>query len=379
MAALSSYKRVVVKIGSGLLVDYKAGTIRTPWLKSLVDDIAVLHEAGCDVVVVSSGAIALGRCVLGLDEGRLKLEQSQAAASVGQIVLAPAWGKALAARNLTAGQILLTLSDTEMRRRYLNAHATIGTLLKFGAVPIINENDAVATTEIRYGDNDRLAARVATMLGADCLILLSDIDGLYDKSPMNNPDAQHIPVVEEITAEIEAMGGTPDTAYGSGGMATKIDAAKIALNGGTSMVIASGEEVSPLSRLDNGGRCTWFYASGTPLDARKKWISGHLKPSGSLTLDEGAVEALQSGKSLLPAGVTDVSGVFELGDAVLIEDADGMEIGMGLVAYDIADARQIIGQHTSKIEGILNHPGRSVMMHRDDMVLRDASGYSSDD
>lgn len=379
MTALSSYKRLVIKIGSGLLVDYKAGTIRTDWLASLVDDIAALRDAGCDVVVVSSGAIAMGRCILGLDEGRLKLEESQAAASVGQIELAPAWEKALGARGLTAGQILLTLADTEMRRRYLNARATINTLLKFGAVPIINENDAVATTEIRYGDNDRLAARVATMLAADCLILLSDIDGLYDKPPSEHPDANHIPRVDAITPEIEAMGGTSDTAYGSGGMATKIDAAKIAINGGTSMVIASGEQMSPLSVIDKGARCTWFHASDTPLDARKKWISGHLKPSGSLTLDDGAVKALQSGKSLLPAGVTKVAGAFELGDAVLIEDQEGAEIGVGLVAYDIGDAQQIIGEHSSKIESILGHPGRSVMMHRDDMVLRDASGYTADD
>lgn len=379
MTALSSYKRLVIKIGSGLLVDYKAGTIRTDWLASLVDDIAALRDAGCDVVVVSSGAIAMGRCILGLDEGRLKLEESQAAASVGQIELAPAWEKALGARGLTAGQILLTLADTEMRRRYLNARATINTLLKFGAVPIINENDAVATTEIRYGDNDRLAARVATMLAADCLILLSDIDGLYDKPPSEHPDANHIPRVDAITPEIEAMGGTSDTAYGSGGMATKIDAAKIAINGGTSMVIASGEQMSPLSVIDKGARCTWFHASDTPLGARKKWISGHLKPSGSLTLDDGAVKALQSGKSLLPAGVTKVAGAFELGDAVLIEDQEGAEIGVGLVAYDIGDAQQIIGEHSSKIESILGHPGRSVMMHRDDMVLRDASGYTADD
>ena len=379
MAKLSSYKRVVIKVGSGLLVDYATGELRIKWLATLVDDIAALRQEGCDVVIVSSGAIALGRRILGLDDGPLKLEKSQAAASVGQIALAPAWGKALGARDLTAGQILLTLSDTEIRRRYLNARATISTLLKLGAVPIINENDAVTTVEIRYGDNDRLAARVATMASADCLILLSDIDGLYDKSPTENADAKHIPVVDTITAEIEAMGGAPDTSYGSGGMATKIDAARIAVNGGTSMVIASGETMSPLSAIDSGARCTWFYASDTQIAERKKWISGHLKPEGALTLDAGAIEALQAGNSLLPAGVIKVSGAFELGDTVLIKNAEGSEIGLGLVAYDIDDARQIIGQHTSKIESILGHPGRSAMVHRDNMVLRDACGYNAND
>lgn len=379
MAVLSSYKRLVIKIGSGLLVDYATGKLRTSWLASLADDIAALRQAGCDVVVVSSGAIALGRRVLGLDDGPLKLEESQAAASVGQIALAPAWENALSAHGLIAGQILLTPSDTEVRRRYLNARATIATLLKFGAVPIINENDTVATAEIRYGDNDRLAARVATMVSADCLILLSDIDGLYDKPPADNPDAHHIAVVDMITPEIEAMGGATRTTYGSGGMATKIVAAKIALNGGTSMVIASGEEMSPLLKIDNGARCTWFHASGTPVAARKKWISGHLKPSGVLTLDAGAVKALQSGNSLLPAGVIKITGQFELGDTVLLENAQGMEIGRGLVTYDIDDARQIIGRQTSQIETILGYPGRSVMVHRDDMVLRDATGYSVSD
>jgi len=378
MAKLSSYRRLVIKIGSGLLVDYQSGSLRALWLASLADDIAALRKAGCDVVVVSSGAIALGRQVLKLSDGPLRLEESQAAASVGQIALAPAWERALKAHDLIAGQVLLTPTDTEVRRRYLNARATITTLLKFGAIPIINENDTVATAEIRYGDNDRLAARVATMVSADCLILLSDIDGLYDKPPADHPDARHIALVEAITPEIEAMGGATRTAYGSGGMATKIEAAKIALNGGTNMVISSGEAMAPLSAIDQGARCTWFKASGTPVAARKKWISGHLKPGGILTLDQGAVKALRSGKSLLPAGVVRILGQFERGDTVLIENADGVEIARGLVAYDVEEARKIIGQQTSDIEVILGYPGRSVMVHRDDMVLRDATGYSAD-
>lgn len=378
MKSLSSYKRLVIKIGSALLVDYASGKLRTDWLRSLAEDIASLRTSGSQVIVVSSGAIALGRNLLALDDGPLKLEESQAAASVGQIELARAWDNALSSYDVTTGQILVTPSDTEERRRYLNARATIETLLKLNAVPIINENDTVATAEIRYGDNDRLGARVATMVGADCLILLSDIDGLYDAPPADNPDAVHIPVVRAITPDIEAMSGSTRSAYGSGGMTTKIEAAKIALNGGTSMVIASGESMNPLFKINKGARCTWFMATGTPLAARKKWISGHLQPGGALVLDVGAVKALKSGKSLLPAGVKNITGQFERGDTVALQAENGIEIGRGLVSYDAADADKIIGQKTSKIEAILGYPGRSAMVHRDDMVLHDTSGYTGD-
>lgn len=379
MIALSTHKRLVVKIGSALLVDHENGVLRADWLASLAADIASLKKSGCDVIVVSSGAIALGRHVLGLPAGALKLEESQAAASVGQIALAPAWEKALRAHDLTTGQILVTLSDTEERRRYLNARATIETLLRHDAVPIINENDTVATAEIRYGDNDRLAARVATMAGADCLVLLSDIDGLYNAPPSIDPGAKHVAEVDRITPAIEAMAGKAATAYASGGMATKIEAAKIAVSGGTAMVIASGLGLSPLGALDKGARCTWFRAEGNPVTARKKWISGHLKPNGSIMLDKGAVKALKSGKSLLPAGVTAIDGDFERGDTVSLMSDDDVEIGRGLVSYDAMEARRIIGQKTADIEAILGHPGRAAMVHRDDMVLRGANDYSDDD
>lgn len=375
MTALSSYKRLVIKIGSGLLVDYASGALRAQWLASLAADIAGLRAAGCEIIVVSSGAIALGRNILRLRNRPLRLEESQAAASVGQIALARAWEEALALHGIVTGQILVTLSDTEERRRYLNARATIATLLKLQAVPIINENDTVATAEIRYGDNDRLGARVATMTGADCLVLLSDVDGLYDASPVENPDARHIPLVEAVTPEIEAMSGSTRSAYGSGGMATKIEAAKIAVNGGTAMLIASGEKMNPLAALEKGARFTRFTAAGTPLAARKKWISGHLHPSGSLVVDAGAVRALQSGKSLLPAGVIRATGSFERGDTVSIESAAGVEIGCGLVSYDAGEANRIVGKKTSEIEAILGYPGRAAMVHRDDMVLRGTGGY----
>lgn len=367
---LVAHKRLVVKVGSALLVDQKTGTLRQEWLLSLAADIAALRRSGCDVIVVSSGAIALGRHVLGLSVMPLKLEESQAAAAVGQIALSRAWDAALQAHDLTTGQILVTLSDTEERRRYLNARATIGTLLKLGAVPIINENDTVATMEIRYGDNDRLAARVATMEGADCLVLLSDIDGLYDAPPGDHPDATHIPHVAKITPDIEAMAGPAGTTLASGGMTTKIEAAKIAVSGGTSMVIASGHAMHPLSAIDQGARCTWFSALETPVSARKKWISGHLDPQGTLIVDCGAEKALYSGNSLLPAGVTGLSGNFARGDAVAIKSLEGQEIGRGLVAYDAGEAVQLIGKKTSEIAVILGYPGRSAMIHRDDMVLR---------
>ncbi|WP_075214109.1 glutamate 5-kinase [Mongoliimonas terrestris] len=367
--ALAPYRRVVVKIGSALLVEGRSGVLKRAWMESIADDVARLAAGGADVLLVSSGAIAMGRGVLGLPKGKLKLEESQAAAAVGQIALARAWSEVLAARGLTAGQVLLTLGDTEERRRYLNARATIGTLLKMKAVPVINENDTVATTEIRYGDNDRLGARVAAMMGADLLVLLSDIDGLYTAPPALDPEARHLPVVDRITPEIEAMAGAAGSELSRGGMKTKIEAGKIATVAGTRMIIASGKIDGPLSAVDGGGPHTLFLAEANPVTARKAWIAGHLEPRGTVAVDDGAVRALRSGKSLLPAGVTRITGRFERGDAVRVLDAAGLEIARGLVAYDAADAERIRGRNSSAIEEILGVPGRSEMIHRDDLVL----------
>jgi glutamate 5-kinase len=366
---LSQFRRVVVKIGSALLVDNKEGALKRAWLESLADDLAAIAKRGAEVLVVSSGSIALGRTVLGLPGRALRLEESQAAAAVGQIALARAWAEALGKHNLTAGQILLALNDTEERERYLNARATIQRLLDFKAVPVINENDTVATTEIRYGDNDRLGARVATMTSSDLLVLLSDVDGLYTAPPARDPNAQHLPVVERVTPEIEAMAGAAGSEFSSGGMKTKIDAAKIATSGGAHMVIASGKIEHPLRAIEQGGRCTWFLASATPSAARKRWIAGGLAPRGSLYLDDGAVKALRSGKSLLPAGVTRVDGDFDNGDAVVVRDAAGMEIGRGLVGCDASEARKIMGKNSAAIEAELGMPFRGAMIHRDDLVV----------
>lgn len=368
--SLSDYKRITVKIGSALLVEH--GRLKRKWLESLADDLHALTSQGKEVLVVSSGSIALGRGVLGLPSGPLKLEQAQAAASVGQIALAQAYSEILGARGLTAGQILLTLGDTEERRRYLNARETISTLLKMGAVPIINENDSVATSEIRYGDNDRLGARVATMASADLLVLLSDVDGLYTAAPQTDPNAIFLPEVPQVTQEIEAMAGAPGTAFSSGGMKTKIDAAKIAQGAGTSMMIASGKTLNPLSAVENGARATWFPAPDCPANARKTWISGHLKPNGLVQLDKGALKAVRSGKSLLPAGISRVEGAFTRGDAVRILDADGHDVGCGLIAYDYGEASLIIGRNSKEIETILGYAGRAEMIHRDDLVLSSA-------
>jgi glutamate 5-kinase len=364
---LGRYRRIVIKIGSALLVDRKTG-LKKAWLDALSADIAGLKAKGLDVLVVSSGAIALGRSVLDLPSGALKLEESQAAAAVGQITLARAWAESLSHDEIVAGQILLTLGDTEERRRYLNARATINQLLKIGAVPIINENDTVATSEIRYGDNDRLAARVATMTGADLLILLSDIDGLYTAPPHLNPDAQFIETIAEITPEIEAMAGGAASELSRGGMRTKIDAGKIATSAGCAMIIASGKTDSPLSAIENGARSSWFAPSGTPVTARKTWIAGQLQPAGELHVDDGAATALGAGKSLLPAGVRRVSGLFSRGDTVAVIGPSGREIARGLVGYDAEEARQITGRKSAEIGAILGYPGRAAMVHRDDMV-----------
>ena len=367
--SLASFRRIVVKVGSSLLVDAEAGRVKEPWLASLAGDIAQLHRDKRDVLVVSSGAIALGRAVLKLPKGALRLEDSQAAAAVGQIALARTWSEALGRHGIGAGQVLVTLGDTEERRRYLNARNTVARLLAWRAVPVINENDTVATTEIRYGDNDRLAARVATMASADALVLLSDVDGLYDAPPEHNANAELIPLVERITPQIEAMAGTAASETSRGGMVTKIEAAKIATTGGTHLVIASGRVDNPLRAIMEGGRCTWFLTPANPVTSRKKWIAGSLEPKGTLTIDAGAVAALRRGKSLLPAGVIRVDGQFSRGDAVVIRGPDTAEVGRGLVAYDAEDAVRIRGRSSSDIPSILGFDGRVEMVHRDDLVL----------
>jgi glutamate 5-kinase len=365
---LASYRRVVIKIGSALLVDRKTG-LKSAWLDSVCSDIAALKASGADVLVVSSGAIALGRTVLDFAPGALKLEESQAAAAVGQIALARAWSESLSRDGIVAGQILLTLGDTEERRRYLNARATIKQLLKIGAVPIINENDTVATSEIRYGDNDRLAARVATMTGADLLVLLSDIDGLYTAPPHLEPDAKFLETIPAITPEIEAMAGGAASELSRGGMRTKIDAGKIATGAGCAMIIASGKTDHPLQAIEQGTRSSWFAPSATPVTARKTWIAGQLQPAGELFVDEGAQNALRSGKSLLPAGVRRIEGNFHRGDTVAIVGTDGREIARGLASYDAEEARRITGRKSTEIEEILGYAGRAAMVHRDDMVM----------
>jgi glutamate 5-kinase len=366
---LADFRRIVVKIGSSLLVDAKAGRLNEKWLTSLCADIAALRADRRDILVVSSGAIALGRSVLKLAGGALALEDSQAAAAVGQIALARTWTEALSRHGITAGQILVTLGDTEERRRYLNARSTIDRLLQWRAVPVINENDTVATNEIRYGDNDRLAARVATMVSAEALVLLSDVDGLYDAPPGSGAKARHLPLVERVTPEIEAMAGAAGSGLSRGGMLTKVEAAKIATAAGTHMVIASGRVEHPLRAIEQGARCTWFLTPGNPVTARKKWIAGALEPKGTLTLDAGAVAALRRGNSLLPVGVVRIDGDFARGDAVIIRGPDGVEIGRGLCAYDAEDAQKIRGRSSGDIDSILGFSGRAEMVHRDDLVL----------
>ncbi len=366
---LTGAKRIVIKIGSVLLVDQETGTIHRTWLNALADDIAGLVRDGSEVILVSSGAIAVGRRHLGLTRGKLKLEESQAAAATGQIRLAHAYQETLARHDITVAQVLLTLDDTEERRRHLNARNTLSTLLRLGTVPVINENDTVATSEIRFGDNDRLAARVAAMMNADTLVLLSDIDGLYSADPKARPDAEFIPEVSAITPEIEAMAGRAQPGHSSGGMVTKLAAARIAVGAGCHMVIADGRELHPLAAIENGARATWFLSQVEPRSARKRYIAGSLKPAGNLILDAGARRALGSGKSLLPAGVTAIEGEFQRGDAVVLRGPDGAEIGRGLSAYSAAVARRIIGHKSREIEAILGYRGREELVHRDDLVL----------
>ena len=360
---------MVIKVGSALLVDAASGQLNRAWLEALASDVHRLRARGQDVLLVSSGAIALGRRHLGLEPGKLRLDESQAAAAVGQIRLAHAWMEVLEQHGHTVAQILLTFGDTEERRRYLNARSTLGTLLRLGAIPVINENDTVATAEIRYGDNDRLAARVAQMISADCLVLLSDVDGLYTADPRLDPTACFIPEVHAITAEIEGMASGAVSGVGSGGMATKISAAKIAVAAGCHMCVAAGRELHPLQRVEQGARCSWFYPAATPATVRKQWIAGTLRPAGELQVDAGAVLALRGGKSLLPAGVTRVSGKFKRGDALIVRDGDGVEIARGLTAYSSAEADRLRGRKSAEIEALLGFRGRDEIIHRDDLVI----------
>lgn len=369
-APLADAKRIVVKIGSALLVNSATGMIRRDWLKSLADDLARCRARGQQVLIVSSGAIAVGRRHLGLAPGKLKLEESQAAAAAGMMRLAHAYEDVLSDHSLPVAQVLLTLQDTENRRRYLNARNTLTQLLKLGAVPLINENDTVATDEIRFGDNDRLAARVAAMVSADVLVLLSSVDGLYEGDPRENPEARHVPEVRgDISRDILDMAGTGITLDGSGGMQTKLEAARMAMGAGCRMVIADGCEPAPLKRMETGARATWFVPDANPMTARKQWISGALNPVGKIVVDDGAEAALRQGKSLLPAGVVKVEGAFQRGDAVTVETTEGRELGRGLIAYAAPDAARIAGVKSSEIEAILGFRGRAEMIHRDDLVL----------
>ncbi len=366
---LAAGRRIVVKIGSALLVDQDRGTVHRKWLDSLGEDIAALRGRGREVLIVSSGAIAVGRRHLRYPDGHLRLDEQQAAAATGMIRLAHAYQEVMAHHDLTVAQVLVTIGDTENRRRYINARNTLGTLLRLGVLPLINENDSVATDEIRFGDNDRLAARVAAMTSADTLVLLSDVDGLYTADPRLHGDATLVPEVGEITADVEAMAGVAGPGFGSGGMVTKVAAARIATGAGCRTVIADGKPLHPLSRIDQGGPCTVFRPQGTPLTARKRWIAGSLMPAGTLTVDDGALKALRQGRSLLPAGVTAVEGAFERGDAVVVRDAAGREVARGLIAYPAGEASRIMGHKTREIEGLLGYRGRDEMIHRDDMVL----------
>ncbi len=366
---LARARRVVVKVGSALLVDAATGRLNRVWLESLAEDLKLLRRRGQQPIVVSSGAIALGRRHLGLPAGSLRLAEKQAAAAVGQIRLAHAYKEMLETEGMSVAQMLLTLEDSEQRTRYLNARATLEALLALGAVPVVNENDTVATAEIRYGDNDRLAARVAQMASADCLVLLSDVDGLYTADPNRDPGAAFIERVLHITPEIEAMAGRSASDVGSGGMATKIVAAKIAIGAGCHMCIAAGHHAHPLRRIESGERCTWFVPASTPVAARKQWIAGTLRPAGAIHIDAGALEALCAGRSLLPAGITGTLGRFEAGDTVSVLSADGVEVARGIAAYSEADAARIMGRRSSEIEALLGFRGRDEMIHRDDMVI----------
>ncbi|WP_135505379.1 glutamate 5-kinase [Roseovarius aestuariivivens] len=368
MATVANAKRLVIKIGSALLVDRHSGQLRADWLRALVEDVARIRTRGTDVILVSSGSIALGRRLLGLPAEELSLEQSQAAAAVGQIQLARAYAEALATHGITAAQVLVTLEDSADRRRYLNSRATLEQLLRLGAVPIVNENDTVATDEIRYGDNDRMAAQVAVTAGADQLILLSDVDGFYTANPAHDPSAKRFDVIDAITPEIEAMAGEAGSGLSKGGMKTKLMAARTATAAGCDMAITEGSGLHPVRALEEGAPATWFTAQGDPQQKRKQWIAA-MKPKGRFVVDAGAASALGRGSSLLPAGVVSVSGRFGRGDAVELADETGRALGQGLTRYDMADATRILGRRSAEIKELLGYPARGPLIHRDDMAI----------
>jgi len=368
---LQGAARLVLKIGSSLLVDQATGKLNRAWLESIADELTRLQQRGQQVLVVSSGAIALGRPYLGMSREQRRLEDAQAAAAAGQILLAHAWKDLLEARGMRIAQVLLTLGDTENRRRYLNARNTLETLLRLNVVPVINENDTVATQEIRYGDNDRLGARVAEMTSADVLVLLSDVDGLYDGDPGRNPAARLIPEVHEITPAIEAVAGAAATEFGSGGMVTKIMAARICMNAGCATVIASGKRMFPVQAIEEGAACTWFLPGRTPRQARKQWIAGTLVPRGTVTVDEGAERALRAGSSLLPVGIVQVSGEFQAGDAVTVRNRTGRDLARGLAAHSSDEARRICGRRSEELAAVLGYSGRDEFIHRDNLALLD--------
>lgn len=367
--SLSGLKRIVIKIGSALLVDAKQGTVHQAWLQALCDDIASLRQSGTQVIIVSSGSIAIGKRYLSFKSGPLLLEQQQAAAATGQVRLMHAYQEQLAKHDLSIAQILLTLGDSEDRKRYINARNTIETLLALGVIPIINENDTVATSEIRYGDNDRLSARVAQMAGADALILLSDIDGLYTADPRKDKQAKLLPEVTQISDDIQAMAGDSGTQFGSGGMKTKLAAASIVMASGCRMVICNGRALNPIKQLQDGGPCTWFVPALTPKKARKNWLAQHLQPRGCLTIDAGAAEALEQGRSLLSVGVVAVEGQFNKGDPVIIQNQSGKALARGLINYPAHEANLIKGMQSKDIEATLAYCGSDEMIHRNDLVL----------
>jgi glutamate 5-kinase len=370
VSALSRARLVVVKVGSALVADEASGTPDTAWLAAFARDAARLRARGQGLVLVSSGAVALGRRCLGLADHGLSLPEKQAAAAAGQSLLMAAWQEAMAPHGLTVAQILLTADDTEARRRFLNARATLRALTDLGALAIVNENDTVATEELRYGDNDRLAARVAQMAGADLLVLLSDVDGLYSADPRRHAGAQHIERVEAITPQIEAMAGgaNAERKVGSGGMVTKLAAARMAAAAGCATLITLGRRDAPLGAVEDGAPATLIEPRSTPAAAYKAWIAGSLAPHGVLTVDDGAAVAVRSGKSLLAAGVTSVNGRFGKGDAVVVRDTAGREIGRGLARYDAADARRILGLRSEAIEALLGEAA-TPLIHADDLAL----------
>ncbi|MCH2547713.1 MAG: glutamate 5-kinase [Alphaproteobacteria bacterium] len=367
---LPDAQRIVIKTGSALVTHEATCQPRSEWMASLAEDIAALKKSGKQVILVSSGAVSLGRNLLGLDtKTLLSLDEKQAAAACGQVALMDAWRTSFAAHHLTVAQLLLTLDTSEFRRHYLNARNTLDTLLTLGAIPIVNENDTVATAELKIGDNDRLAARVAEMASADALLILSDIDGFYTADPRKQTDAAYLHHVPELTSEIEAMASNSSSTHGTGGMITKLQAVKIAHGAGCHTWIGAGRPLHPIKQLQSQGGGTWFTATATPKSARKRWISGTVKPTGSIIIDTGAQRALTQGNSLLAAGICGIDGQFDRGETVYIRTADGTAIGKGLIAYNSHETRLIMGKKSDVFESLLGYKGKNTLIHRDDMVL----------